>query len=181
MDGEDRNIQPPAQDQQQGDPAGDYLAELAKLRENSVTKTEYDKMKKERDELIKGLAERNFQPGGDGQQQPPAMTDKERDERIAALRKEIITADSGMNNLKFAEKALELRQLWKEKTGDDLFVSVNPLDPSSEEHKEAAQRSAERVADVLEQSIEYARGDSSVFTTELMRRTNDIVIPKNKK
>ena len=37
---------------------------------------------------------------------------------------------------------------------------------------------AERVATVVRECIEYAKGDSAVFTNELQRRTVDTAIPR---
>lgn len=76
------------------------------------------------------------------------------------------------SNLKTVELALELRKNLMAEGKEDPFLPVGKnITPTDEDR-----RSAEKVAEIFQECVDYAQGDSQVFTNELMRRTNDVRI-----
>lgn len=133
-----------------------YLDEIKKLKENSVSKEDYEKLLGENRNLLKTIVEGNPQPTGEeGKTKEPVDVDK--------LRKDLFTNDH--TNLDFAKGALELRKAIMEQGGTDPFLPVGK-DIIVEDSDVA---SANRVAEALESCIEYADGNPDIFTTELQR------------
>ena len=135
----------------------DAIEEIKKLKENSVSKDEYDKLKKENSKLMKTLIE-------GGQIQNNNTTTKS----IPELRKELL-CNENLNNLQYCQKALELRDAIIADGGTDPFLPYGMKITPTREDIEAA----ERLADVLKNTIDYAQGDSQLFTAELQRVTRD--------
>lgn len=135
----------------------DAIEEIKKLKENSVSKDEYDKLKKENSKLMKTLIE-------GGQIQNNTTTTKS----IPELRKELL-CNENLNNLQYCQKALELRDAIIADGGTDPFLPYGMKITPTREDIEAA----ERLADVLKNTIDYAQGDSQLFTAELQRVTRD--------
>ena len=91
---------------------------------------------------------------------------------IQALRNDLFNKE--LSNLEYCKKALDLRQAILDTEGKDIFVGDGHKAVVAPEDFITAQR----VADVMKDAIDYADGDSQLFTQELMRRTNDIRIPR---
>lgn len=144
-------------------PNEDYIETIKKLKENTVSKEEYDKLRAQNKQLLDSLV------NGEDIEQP-----SEEVSSIEDIRKELFNPDKELSNLEYASKALELRDRVLEEKGIDIFVAKNSQYPNE------AAASAERVASVLQQCIDRAEGDSSIFTAELQRRTNDILIPRRR-
>lgn len=135
----------------------DPVQALSELRQNSVTKDQYNKVIAERDRYAKALFNGTSEDIG-----------KKEPVDIDALRKDLFTKD--LSNLEFAEKALALREAIIDKDGVDIFVGKGEkLAPTDEDY-----RAAQKVADGLQSCVEIADGDSDIFTRELMRITNDV-------
>lgn len=138
-----------------------YIDEINNLKASTVSREKYDKLMQENKNLLTSLVNGN-----------PTSTEEEPTYRTAAeirpeLRKE-------MTNLDFCKTALELREAVLREEGKDIFVGRgHDIVPTNESYE-----SAEKVATVMQECIEYANGDSQVFTNELMRRTNDINLPR---
>ena len=142
------------------DTSQDYIATIAEIRKNSVSKTEYEKLRQENRNLLQTLAE-----GG----QIKSVENKPEVD-INALRKELFTENSGLNNLEYISKTLELRDALIESGEADPFLPISSKNaPTNEEIMQA-----EKVADAFRSCLEYADGDSQIFTQELMRITADI-------
>lgn len=90
------------------------------------------------------------------------------------LRAELFYPKRELSNLEYVEKALELRDAVLEQEGTDIFV----LGKHGQAPTQEAYDSAQRFADVVSNAIERADGSSEVFTAELMRHTNDTVLPR---
>ena len=145
----------------------DYLAAIKELKENSVNRSEYDKLRAENKKLIDAVV--NGQPG----QEEPAFT-KHSKEQIDDLRNELFNSPRELNNLEFITKAMELREALIENGEPDPFLPVGKqISPTRDDIE-----GAEKVAQVYKECIEYAEGDSEVFTNELMRRTRDVKLPR---
>ena len=145
----------------------DYLAAIKELKENSVDRSEYDKLRAENKRLIDAVV--NGQPG----QEEPAVS-KHSKEQIDDLRNELFNSPKELNNLEYITKAMELREALMENGEPDPFLPVGKqISPTRDDIE-----GAEKVAKVYKECIEYAEGDSEVFTNELMRRTRDVKLPR---
>lgn len=133
----------------------DYIEALKEMKENTVSKEAYEQLKSENKKLLQSLI--------NGETIDVATATDAPD--VAQLRKELFDADGHLSNLEYATKALQLR---------DALIAAGERDPflphghhySQDDDDDAA---AERVAQVLKNCIEYADGDSAVFTNELQR------------
>ena len=141
----------------------DYLAAIKELKQNSVDRSEYDKLRAENKKLIDAVV--NGQPG----QEEPAVS-KHSKEQIDDLRNELFNSPRELNNLEYITKAMELREALIENGEPDPFLPVGKQISPTRDDLEGA----EKVAQVYKECIDYAEGDSEVFTNELMRRTRDV-------
>ena len=145
----------------------DYLAAIKELKQNSVDRSEYDKLRAENKKLIDAVV--NGQPG----QEEPVVS-KHSKEQIDDLRNELFNSPKELNNLEYITKAMELREALIENGEPDPFLPVGKqISPTRDDIE-----GAEKVAQVYKECIEYAEGDSEVFTNELMRRTRDVKLPR---
>ena len=145
----------------------DYLAAIKELKEKSVDRSEYDKLRAENKKLIDAVV--NGQPGQEEQ-----VVVKHSKEQIDDLRNDLFNSPRELNNLEFITKAMELREALMENGEPDPFLPVGKqISPTRDDIE-----GAEKVAQVYKECIEYAEGDSEVFTNELMRRTRDVKLPR---
>lgn len=145
----------------------DYLAAIKELKQNSVDRSEYDKLRAENKKLIDAVV--NGQPG----QEEPVVS-KHSKEQIDDLRNDLFNSPRELNNLEYVTKAMELREALMENGEPDPFLPVGKqISPTRDDIE-----GAEKVAQVYRECIEYAEGDSEVFTNELMRRTRDVKLPR---
>ena len=141
----------------------DYIAAIKELKENSVDRQKYDALKADNKRLVEALVngqtiETNSKPPVD----------------IQALRNELFRNEN-QTNLQYVENALKLRNALIESGEPDPFIPQGSKVIATSEDVAAAQR----VADVLQECVDYAEGDSQVFTNELQRRTVD-TMPRRK-
>lgn len=137
-----------------------YIEQIQKLKENTVTKEEYDKVVADNAKLVEALTNGKVIEGE--KEKKPTRTKEE-------LRKILFDEDSAPNNLDYCKAAIELRDLILAEKGPDPFLPWGKnISPTAEDVE-----CANRVADAMKQCIEYADGDSELFTNELMRITND--------
>lgn len=135
----------------------DPVQAINELKQNTVSKEEYNKVKAEKDKYLRALIE--------GSQ---VADEKKEPVDIDALRKSLFTED--LDNLTFTKKALALRNELIDKEGIDIFVGKgNKYVPTQADYE-----SAQRVADAFQSCVDIADGDSEIFTRELMRITNDV-------
>lgn len=145
----------------------DYLAAIQELKQNSVDRSEYDRLRAENKKLIDAVV--NGQPGQEEQAES-----KHTKEEIDDLRNDLFNSPRELNNLEYITKAMELRDALIENGEPDPFLPVGKqISPTRDDIE-----GAERVAQVYRECIEYADGDSEVFTNELMRRTRDVKLPR---
>ena len=145
----------------------DYLAAIKELKQNSVDRSEYEKLRAENKKLIDTVV--NGLPGQEEQ-----VVVKHSKEQIDDLRNELFNSPGDLNNLEYITKAMELREALMENGEPDPFLPVGKqISPTRDDIE-----GAEKVAQVYKECIEYAEGDSEVFTNELMRRTRDVKLPR---
>ena len=139
----------------------DYLAAIKELKENSVDRSQYEKLKADNKKLLDAVV------NGQGiENEAPA-----KETNIDELRKELFTNEN-LSNLDYISKALELREALIKKGEPDPFLPYGKQIVPTEEDISTANR----VAAVLQECVDYAEGDSAVFTNELQRRTVDVKV-----
>ena len=151
------------------DNTNDYIDQIKKLKENSVSKDDYNKLKADNKKLIDALAN-GSQLEGKVEPKIDAV------DKINELRKKLFSKGSNLNNLDYCKTAVELRDALIENGERDPFLPFGHEVVATESDYE----SANRVATVMKECIDYADGDPNIFTNELQRRTVDVVIPKKK-
>lgn len=148
----------------------DYIKAINEMKQNSVSREQYEKLKGERDELLDTLIN-----GGQVTNVTEAPTKSIHEMRDELFSKE--AADKGMTNLEFVTKSLELRDAIIEAGGTDPFLPIGKGIELTRDDYEAAEFTAEQ----FRECIDIAQGNSEVFTNELMRRTVDNSLPTAKK
>lgn len=140
----------------------DYLATIKELKENSVDRQKFEQLKAENKKLLEAVV------NGQSAEAPKV----EVVESIDDLRKDLFNGEQNLSNLDFASKALELRKQLIAKGEPDPFLPVGEqISPTDFDIQ-----TAQKVADILQECVDYAEGDSGVFTNELLRRTQDVKI-----
>ena len=143
----------------------DYIEAIKEMKQNSVDRSVYDKLKSENKQLLDALV--------NGKE---IEISKEEPVDIAKLRKDLFNKDGHMSNLEYVSTALKLRDALIEKGERDPFLPYGDKVTLTAEHYDKA----EQVATVLKDCVEFADGDSGIFTAELQRRTKD-VMPRYKR
>ena len=164
MENEQQNTQTEQIDNSQ------YIEAIGELKKNSVPREKFDKLMEENKQLLKTITEYPANGNSEKVQEKPK-------EDIVALRKELYGSEADLDNLEYIDKTLRLRKALIEQGEPDPFVGRGEkLVPDDNDYN-----SAEKVADVLQQCVDYAQGDSEVFTNELQRRIVDIPLPRKHK
>lgn len=138
--------------------ADDYLTNLTALRNATVSKDEYERLKEENRKLADALAnglpyERNDEPD-----KVPVDID--------ALRKKLYVDHKYDTNIEFFTDLLTLRAALIEKGDADPFLPTNPEYIPNDNDSDRAQF----IADEIQAAIDYAEGSNEVFNVELQRR-----------
>ena len=150
------------------DNTNDYIAQIKNLKENSVSKDDYDKLRLDNKRLIDALA--------NGTQVDVVESKVSAVDKINELRTKLFSKGSNLDNLEYCKTAVELRDALIENGERDSFLPFGHNVIATDSDIETANR----VATVMKECIDYADGDSDIFTNELQRRTVDVVIPKKK-
>lgn len=135
----------------------DYIEAIKEMKKNTVSKSEYEKLQEENRKLLKSLV------NGETIDLP---ADKEPVD-ISKLREDLFLKEH--SNLEYAKLSLKLREAVMEQGGEDTFLPVG----HGVQITQADRDTAERVAAAFQHCIDYAEGDSEIFTNELMRITQD--------
>lgn len=134
-----------------------YIDTIKKLKENSVEKDKYNKVIEENKQLLKALTE----------SRPPEQKEEAPKVDIQKLRKELYENEGkGLTNLQYIEKTLELRNALLEETGEDFFVKRTNATSADYER-------AEKTATILQECVDFAKGDTNSFNAELQRRLEE--------
>lgn len=135
----------------------DYIQAITDLKNNTVSKEKYNKLKAENKNLLDALV--------NGQQINATASTVDLDE----IRKRLFDVDGDLTNLEYVESMLKLRAEVMARGERDPFLPVGEKVRDSAEMYEAAQR----VADGLQYCVDFAEGDSGIFTAQLQRITKD--------
>ena len=148
--------------------AKEYINQINDLKEKTVSREEYERIKNDNKELAKALI------NGTGAN-IPGITKPEEKPDLDDLRKKLFTKKS-KNDLEYFTNLLALRDGVMADGQPDPFFPINP------EFRATAQdiADAERIATQIREAIDYADGDPGVFSTELQRRCGISRREKNK-
>lgn len=138
--------------------AKEYINQINDLREKTVSREEYERIKNDNKELAKALI------NGTGAN-IPGITKPEEKPDLDDLRKKLFTKKS-KNDLEYFTNLLALRD------GIIADGQPDPFLPINREFRATAQdeADAERIATQIKEAIEYADGDPAVFSNDLRRR-----------
>lgn len=138
--------------------ANEYINQINDLREKTVSREEYERIKNDNKELAKALI------NGTGAN-IPGITKPEEKPDLDDLRKKLFTKKS-KNDLEYFTNLLALRD------GVIADGQPDPFLPINREFRATAQdeADAERIATQIKEAIEYADGDPAVFSNDLRRR-----------
>lgn len=143
----------------------DYIEAIQTLKQNSVDREKYDALRAENKRLLNAVV--------NGQQVEEQPTVEYRD--LDVIRDDLFNHEH--TDLDYVKLMLELRNTLIAKGERDPFLPFGTqIAPTPED--EAA---SEKVAQVYQECIDYADGDSKLFTQELMRRTNTSIYDRIKK
>lgn len=135
----------------------DYIDTIKNLKENSVDRSKYEALRADNKRLLDSIVN-----GQTVESQAPVNKPS-----IDELRKQVFKEDQ--SNLDYVTHALELRDALIANGEPDPFLPYGKKIVPTDEDVAAA----ERVATVLKECVDYAEGDSQIFTNELQRRTVD--------
>lgn len=142
-------------------PEVDYLNTIKELKQNSVDRSEYDKLRAENKRLLEDFVNGKFNGTEEQEETHRPITD---------IRDDLFNHEH--SNLDYVKLSLELRDALIAEGQPDPFIPIGKQFNATREDAAAA----ENVANIYRECVEYADGDSGVFTNELMRRTKDIKI-----
>lgn len=137
----------------------DYIETIKTLKQNSVDRSKYDALKAENKKLLDSIV------NGTEIAQPV-----EEKKSIEELRTNYLKEDQ--NNLEYITNVLALREALMAEGKPDPFLPIGEqILPTDDDVTKAND-----VATVLKECVDYAEGDSDVFTNELQRRLVDVKI-----
>lgn len=146
-------------DNQSQTDAIDYISAINEIKQNSVPRDKYEQLEREKKELINALKNNS---------QINLVDDREK-KSIDELRTDLFNPGKDLNNLEYVERTLALRDALLEKGEPDPFL------PNGKNYNITQDdlNKAEIVAQTFRECVDYANGNSQLFTQELMRRTKD--------
>ena len=139
----------------------DYLAAINELKANSVDRQKYEELKAENKKLLDSIVNGT-----------EVALPRDEKKSIEELRANYLKEDQ--TNLEFIDNALKLREALMAEGQPDPFLPIGEQILPTDEDVAAANK----VATVLKECVDYADGDSNVFTNELQRRLVDVKIPR---
>ena len=143
----------------------DYVGEIERLKERTVDKDKYNKVVEENRKLLSALV------NGEQLQQP-----SEQDSRSIQQMRQELFGGKEYSNIEYCKRILELRDAIIENGSPDPFLPIgHKIFPTSDDITQA-----EELADIMRNAIEYADGDSQLFTSEFNRHFVDIKLPKRR-
>lgn len=142
-----------------------YIAAIEELKANTVSREAYNKLRNENKSLLDALVSGKELP-----QEPTKAPSADE------LRKKLFSGND-MSNLEYVETALALRNSLIAAGERDPFLPYGEKVDITPEQIE----SAEKVAAGLQDMIDFAEGDSGVFSAEYQRRVKDVAIPRGRK
>lgn len=143
-----------------------YIDAIKDLKQNTVNKEDYNRLAADNKRLLEAIV--NGQTVNQEQVKPKAD--------LESIRARLFKNEN-ISNLEYVSTALELRQALLDQGQPDCFLPTGKKVLPTDQDVECANR----VAKVLQECVDFADGDSMLFTNELQRRTVDVGLPKLKK
>ena len=135
----------------------DYINEIQRLKETTVSKEDYNKLKADNKKLITALSNGTTIEGKVEPKVDPEV-------KIQNLRKELFGSESNsMNDLEMVSKMLDLRKEIIDNGGTDPFLPKGHKVRITDNDKECANR----VARVLTECVEDAEGSNRRFMSNV--------------
>lgn len=136
----------------------DYVEAIKNLKQNSVSKADYDALRLENKKLLQAVV--------NGQTIEVEPEEPEVD--LAQLRKNVFD-NPNQTNLDYVTNVLKLRDAVLEKEGYDVFV------PQSSQYSPTQDdiARANKVAEQFKEMVDIADGNPNVFLNEYQRRVKD--------
>lgn len=142
-----------------------YIAAIEELKASTVSRDAYNKLRNENKQLLDALVS-----GKEVTQEPQKKASP------TELRNKLF-GEGQMSNLEYVETALSLRNSLIEAGERDPFLPYGDKVDITAEQIDAANR----VAAGLQEMVDFAEGDSGVFSAEYQRRVKDTVIPRGRR
>ena len=136
----------------------DYIEAIKQLKEKSVSKEDYIKLKEKNKELLNAIV------NGDKVETEHSESKFDETETIKKIQ-------NPKNDIEYFENVLALRKYKLETQGLDIF---NP------KGDDTYRETVNRVAEGIQSCLDYADGDNGVFINEYQRITKDLPIIKAK-
>lgn len=140
----------------------DYIQAINDLKANTVDRDKYEKLKEENKKLLNSLVSGNAL---EIPKQEPGLT-------IDEMRQKLF-GGTELTNIDYVKTVLDLRDALIAKGERDPFL---PIGNNVAITNELCQN-MEDVARGLREMVDFADGDSGVFTAEYQRRVQDPIIP----
>lgn len=151
---------------EQGDGNNAYIEAINEMKKNYVPKEKLQKVQDENKQLLEALVS--------GKQIELPKNDNK--PSVQDLRNKLFSTDNELSNLDYVKTSLELRTALIEAGERDPFLPVGDQVTLTAEHYDKA----EQVAELLQGCVDFADGDSGIFTAEYQRRVKDASIPIGK-
>lgn len=144
----------------------DYVEAIKTLKQNSVSKADYDALRLENKKLLQAVV--------NGQTIEVEPEEPEVD--LEQLRKNVFD-NPNQTNLEYVTNVLKLRDAVLEKEGYDVFV------PQSSQYSPTQDdiARANKVAEQFKEMVDIADGNPNVFLNEFQRRVKDDMPIRRKK
>ena len=138
----------------------DYIQAINEMKQNSVSKEQYNKLQNENKKLLDALVS-NKQL--DVAEEKPKLS-------VADAKKEFVqVCENGCTQLEFFEKALALRTAVLDAGGPDPFLPTgSKVQPSYDQIERQ-----NIIHEGLQEMIDFAEGDPGIFNAEYQRRVID--------
>jgi hypothetical protein len=136
-----------------------YIEAIKEMKNNYVPREKLTKLESENKQLLEALV--------NGKEIEVAKPEVKVD--VNELRNKLFNTDAQLSDLEYVSTALQLREALLEQGEADPFLPYGDKVQLTAEHYDKA----EAVAEVFKECIEFAEGDSRLFTAELLRRTTD--------
>lgn len=138
--------------------SADYIAAINEMKQNSVSKEQYNKLKNENKQLLDALV---------SNKQIDVPEEKPAD--ITELRAKLFNVDQGLSNIEFIDNALKLRAALIAQGEPDPFMPIGTKVQPTYDMVEKA----DNVAKGLQEMVDFADGDPGIFNAEYQRRVVD--------
>lgn len=152
----------PPEEKEKVDPSAPTVEALKRLKETTVSKEQYNKLDEQYKQALDAII------NGNGVSSDTVVVENK--ETVEELRKDLF-GGKRLSNLDYWKKALALREELMARGETDPFLPVGTKIVPEQSDIDAANR----VAQIVQECIDYADGDSAAFTNELQRRTIEVI------